>query len=439
MEELYQGGPYTTPFAQLVRQYLDDIHKGHLKGVLPTLGYFDNYFPAQMNTNELAGNHNAAYRIMWEEKAEEWFEQAYQRIKDRGDKLTDSEEKALKQRMIKEAQAAAHETIQNILHGAGTYELAIMLEESNFGPGFINRRPRDWFNNQKMVERLEAEGLMERDPAKVLFNYVASAAKRGEFERGFGGYKEIEGAFEPLGKEKQNADDIGRKNLTAQDKYELDRRKQEAEAGRKAIIKMYGWQIAGIDPMKLDQMINTYRRMQETSKFPETYQKYALQIRQFEDSLSRNDYEQWAEVREMLNMYQHNFIGPMTQKLVEYGHLKVHPVSQQLLAYSPHVGLVDAFEAIHNESGEQASKRMREIVRAHLGQTGTSIDKDVQAAMSNMMAYQSVLVLMFSTLSSFPDIVGGVLRNRDIAGMFNATKEMVKAMKLQVMDKKSIR
>lgn len=420
IKELNDGGPYTTDFARLVRKALDTLHSGYLRHALPTMGYLQNYFPVVMNTMELTARRGLAKKIMVKHKAEQWTRQQVQRYEDQG---KDYDIDNIRSKMFERAENVAEEVIENILNGGGSYELAVLMDQSVLGPGFVHNRARDWFSSPQMVAELNKHTLMETDFAKMMFNYVAASVKRAEFERGFGGYSDIDGALEPTYARKVINDKITlNPQLTPADMMDIEEKKRQLDKGARSIEKAYAYNILGIDPLELKIQLQRYINLRGTEQSTDTFAKFENLIQQFEDGLSGDQYEKWAELKEMVNSAGVNYHKLMLDKLVGYGYMKV--ASGYLSYYSPAAGIRGYLENIYNTHREAGRKRAETLTRANLGQLGSEIDPDVQAAMSTIMAYESVLVLAFSTLSSFPDIVGGVLRNRDISGMFNAMREM---------------
>lgn len=436
IKELNDGRPYTTDFAKLVRKALDTLHAGYLKHAMPTMGYLKNYFPLIMNTMELTGKRGLAKEIMASYKAQEWTEQHIKRLEDQGWVLDpDSPEYAnITSNMLAKARATADEVIDNILNGGGSYELAVLMDQSVLGPGFVHNRARDWFNNPKMVEELNKHNLMETDFAKMMFNYVAMSVKRAEFERGFGGYTRIDGAVEPTAARQWVRNEANKKDLTPEDVKNIERKMREAEQGEESIEKAYAWNIMGIDPRELKFQLKRYLNFMGMEEGTEAFQKTRDQIYMYEQTMTGDQYEKWAELKEMVKDVGGIYHRPMLDRMKQYGYL-TEDRDGGLSYYSPAAGIKLHLQDIYRGKRESGRKRAETLTRANLGQLGSEIDPDVQAAMSTIMAYESVLVLAFSTLSSFPDIVGGVLRNRDISGMFNALREMGVLWRKQAFDR----
>ncbi len=434
IKELNDGGPYTTDFAKLVRKALDTLHSGYLKHALPTMGYLENYFPVVMNTMELTGQRDLAKQIMVKYKADEWTKQHVKRLEDQGVEIGEDEYQNIQSNMLLKAEATAEEVIDNILNGGGSYELAVLMDQSVLGPGFVHNRARDWFNDPKMVEELNKHNLMETDFAKMMFNYVASSVKRAEFERGFGGYTRLKGATEPTSARQWIRDRISKKALTPEDINDLERKKGEMARGEEAIEKAYAWNLMGVDPLDLKHQLKRFHSFMGMDEGSESFGRTRDKIYLFEQTLTGDQYEKWAELKDMIKDFGDSYHKPMLDKLKHYGYLTETP-NGDLSFYSPAAGIKKHLEDIFVDKRESGRKRAETLTRANLGQLGSEIDPDVQAAMSTIMAYESVLVLAFSTLSSFPDIVGGVLRNRDISGMFNGMKEMGALWKKQAFSR----
>ncbi|WP_345195577.1 hypothetical protein, partial [Kistimonas scapharcae] len=319
---------------------------------------------------------------------------------------------------------------ENIINGAGVYELAIQMQDTTFGPGFVNRRSREFFANDKMVEELTEAGFMETDVSKMMFNYIASSSKRAEFERTFGGYQTLENARDLVNLEQAIEHEMARIDKRRQQGLDysnatLNQLKNEFKRINDLTYKMFARNIVGIDERLLPGLVRKWRESVNDSvsqaQRNEAKQAYNAEV----DTLDMATKTAWFEATDYLKEYQQTPVVGMFQKLKEYQYIRVR--KDRVEFYTPYGGLTDLLEAL-GEQGSYAPERAKTIVRGYLGQLGTQMPPDVHSAMSNMMAYQSVLILAFSTLSSLPDIAGGVLRNRDAKGMWKAANDMRQAM-----------
>ena len=429
IEELYSNvdNPQSK-YARVVRKFMDNFYNGYLKEKLPTLGYVQNYFMRQVDTQALLESREDIKKIMVEHKTKEYMDA----IKSRRKRMTDSVYKRAQLNAEKHVEKLVEGVLHRIETGQGTLELSIQLEQENYGPGFANRRTREFFANDEMVKALTEKGYMERDAAKALFNYVASSVKRAEFEATFGGYVKVDNAKAPL---------VKLTNPTYKDEAEFNK-------GYATIIAQYTWNITGLELkenletgavgarratellFELNGGIEGTRRGEDISRM----------LERWENGMSLRDYEQWQKFKELVTERKSKWAlaKEMHRQLEQGGYIRTDEEGN-LSIYSTNEGLNRYFEIIHADSGDQSMKRAQQIVRGYMGQIGTDMPREVQRAMSNMMAYQSVLVLVFSTLSSFPDIVGGVLRNRDASGMFSALRSTLQAINWRVFDGENYR
>ena len=412
-DELYQrdkklGDKFDNPFAQAVSDFFRQMYKGYLKEALPTLGHIPDYVPIVTNTNAMINNRTKYFDIAVKHKFNEYMER-YEKVRvEQGRSISDKEYDKVRDGLMEAAKEHTRHVMHRIEYGNGIPELALTVSEEVYGPGFSNRRERDFFTTP-MIDELSKEGFLETDLMKIVFNYVSNSTRRAEFERTWGGYDVLEGITNPA----VTKDSANREN------------------SRERIAAYYAWNVAGMqfrtDNKKkrigLDRIIPLYRRLGKDSK-SSGHKFYLDWLR----GLPIKEQEQWQIIKGMIDDNGAKFYQPMLKILKDRGVMKEGD-DGQLYAYSTNAGMMQMLDAIQNEitpgetgrgAGEANRLKAEEITRAMLGQVGLSMAPEVHSAMSNMMAYQSVLVLMFSTLSSFPDIAGGILRNRDAAGMFNA-------------------
>ncbi|WP_067586391.1 thermonuclease family protein [Endozoicomonas ascidiicola] len=434
------GSPFTNPFAKAVNNFLQDFHQGYLKEALPTIGHIPDYWPVQIKLIELMDRKSEFINIAVEHKTREFIARRNALNEKKGIELN-PEQRAKSDKAL---EAAAKEHVQDIVdsteRGSGISELALNLENENYGPGFTHRKERSFYANKEMTSALSKAGFMEQDAGKMMFNYVASAVKRAEFERTFGGYKEMEGIFHPDEAKTQTE----RKNT------------------REALTSRYFWSVLGWDyygePSKgklgAFHMLSLYQRFSRMQNINTAYLRAEKKLNDWVKSLPLHQQEAWQEFTEIVDRHTDGrYERELFVILEKRGVVKAK--GKQLSAYSSNAGLVKMFELVgsegsasiegprresesgtyERESGIQNELSARHAVRGYLGQLGLNMPRDVHRAMSTMMAYQSILILMFSTLSSFPDIVGGVLRNRDMAGMYQALKSTMKTVTMQVTDR----
>ena len=354
IKELNDGGPYTTDFAKLVRKALDTLHAGYLKHAMPTMGYLKNYFPVIMNTMELTGKRDLTKQIMVKYKAEEWTKQHVKRLEDQGVEIGEDEYQHIQSNMLVKAEATADEVIDNILNGGGSYELAVLMDQSVLGPGFVHNRARDWFNDPKMVEELNKHNLMETDFAKMMFNYVASSVKRAEFERGFGGYTRIKGATEPTAARQWVRNETNKKDLTPEDVQKIESKLREVEIGAESIEKAYAWNIMGGEPRDLKSHLKRYQNFMGMEEGTEAFQRTRDQIYMYEQAMTGDQYEKWAELKDMVKQFGGDYHKPMLDELKNYGYL-TEGKDGSLSYYSPAAGYQTAFAGyLQGQAGGRA-------------------------------------------------------------------------------------
>ncbi len=419
-----------TRFARMVRQFLKNYYQGYLKPNLPTLGFLDRYFPFTMDVDQLVRDQDGAIRIFTKYRKDHLSKQLALKFESRMNQpfLSERDKERLQKQyesslvnLMAGVEEEARRVIERIIKGHGVLELAIALEDSTLGPGFSARHARDYFNIPGFKEELANKDYMERDAMKVLYNYVTTSTKRVNFEKHFAGYKSLEGTiYKPDFDQPPKAKELAM-----------------AKAGQDQLLMQYAFNVGRLPVQKdrtsgityleaVDMVFRMQYLLRNRSPSNDKQSTFLLnKLMQWEESLSLSQYSSWYDLQTIIfgSADSGHFYEQIRDLLTRQGYIR-EGNNGEIQVHSATEGLQRHFAAIYNESGEQAMKSAQGDVRAMLGQIGSDMPREVQSAMSTMMAYQSVTVLAFSTLSSLVEPLGAIFRNRDLGGMWSSLGKM---------------
>lgn len=125
----------------------------------------------------------------------------------------------------------------------------------------------------------------------------------------------------------------------------------------------------------------------------------------------------------------------LMQEAVRSGYMKYSPAEkgnpERFSWYAP----TEQLSMLRNSVRDaQQRARMDEITHGFMGYFGARVSPEVHNIQSNVLAYQSVLTLAFSTLSSLPDFAGPFLRVMQDQGVMSALGSLRGAMRTAMSD-----
>lgn len=268
---------------------------------------------------------------------------------------------------------------QSIIEGMGSADFHIAEFEQAYGPGARARHERG-LKLDGTSEAAAKLGFIQKEGAAVVRSYFSGMTKRAEYEKRFGGYE----------------------GMTAE---AVD------------LKEMYPDQVPENPKDKLDPQI----------LFELTQQGYERAIQEkliHEGKLARpNWYESRAEYDRAA--------AKAKEKALEEGWLTLsekdttigdHTFS--ILApswYNPNYQLSSAM-ARQDAAGKA---KMKKIIDGYMGRLGQNLDPTIRKTMSGIMAFESLLTLMFSAIASLPDFAGPLINAKDFKGAVNAFKVYV--------------
>ncbi|MGH1374437.1 MAG: thermonuclease family protein [Cellvibrionaceae bacterium] len=112
---------------------------------------------------------------------------------------------------------------------------------------------------------------------------------------------------------------------------------------------------------------------------------------------------------------------------IEQGYAQEGEVEGTLAWYSPTQKITEVRKTL----GADERHRFDEIINGFMGRFGSRMSPEVRRWQSGVMAYESLLTLSFSTLSSFPDFAGPILRvmqDKGVKDAFGALRQAVRGM-----------
>lgn len=109
----------------------------------------------------------------------------------------------------------------------------------------------------------------------------------------------------------------------------------------------------------------------------------------------------------------------------ESGFLRVQGTGQSFGWYDPTHQLTEMLQAIPDRNRQREAYSM---VKAYMGRVGLDMDPTARKIMSRIQTYQAYRTLGFSTVASFPDLMGPILRARHIEYMLPAMRSAMKGL-----------
>lgn len=97
--------------------------------------------------------------------------------------------------------------------------------------------------------------------------------------------------------------------------------------------------------------------------------------------------------------------------------------------YEPSYTQNEILRSYRADGAEDKSKEFVRIADALSGRLGAdAMSPQIRKASGIIMTYENILTLLFASLSSFPDLVGPIVRSRDFAGVRDALKGMAQVI-----------
>lgn len=365
-----------SPEAARLRKFIDTFFDKFAKPNLPTLGKIPNYVPQVYDITQIASRQDEVRQIL--------------------------------SRFMPPGEIEG--TIKAILSKGGAYEHSLEDYQGVVSPGTDHRHAR-MLRDPGLIAALDDGGFMFEDKQSALDNYLTTVINRGAFEKTFSGMRTVPGWLDHTGKynielitsllKSAGRDDLLSQNLSAQQLYQKAREQGYAD-------KVETTDLRGIPVQRI---------------FADHHPSVGYQF------LAKHA---WRAGREDLLPPQSDIYNEGALNAL-YSRLRSESVripargdlvtKEQLLWYSPTFEL----HKIRQDLAPTERKRMDEIVHGFMGYFSARVSPTVHRIQSNVMAYESVLTLAFSTLSSLPDFVGSFLRIMQTSGVSQALKQFKNA------------
>ena len=370
-----------SPEAIKLRKFIDLFYDKYAKPNLPTLGKVPNYVPQVYDIVQFAQRESEVLDILMRFLPREEGQQTSE---------------------------IAQSIIKSILSKGGTYEHSLEDYQGVVAPGTDHRHAR-MLRNPELIAALDDAGFMFSDKQAALDHYLTTTINRAAFEKTFAGMRVVPGWINPKGHynrelllnlfQSAGRDDLLTSDLPTAELFKLAEQQGYAK--------------------KLDthEIVNRNLMQVFDSMHPSVgyqYLSYHAWKADRPDLLPpMGDVHNSQKLRDLLASLQaENIRIPM--------HIRKFTTKEQLLWYSPTFSL----HKMRSDLDPNARRRMDEIVHGFMGFFGARVSPTVHRWQSNVMAYESVLTLAFSTLSSLPDFAGGFLRVMQQSGVQAALKTL---------------
>jgi Staphylococcal nuclease homologue len=374
-----------SPEALRLRKFIDLFYDKYAKPNLPTLGKVPNYVPQVYDVIQFTQREGEVLDILM--------------------RFLPAQENG-------QPSEIARAIVRSIVAKGGSYEHTLEDYQGVVAPGTDHRHARI-LRNPELIAALDDAGFMFTDKQAALDHYLTTTINRAAFEKTFSGMRVVPGWINAKGHYNRELlmnlfESAGRDDLLTSDMPTRDLFNLAVDQGYADVVK----------PQRLNGTTVGYVFNHMHPSVGYQYLSYHAWKADRPDLVPP-----MAEVHNTKKLF--SVLAALQAENIRVP-MQIHKFTtkEQLLWYSPTFDL----HKMRSDLDPTARRRMDEIVHGFMGFFGARVSPTVHRWQSNIMAYESVLTLAFSTLSSLPDFAGGFLRVMQQSGVKEALRALRTAM-----------